>query len=115
MKNYRIQLASNYQVVEFNLVLDDDEQPSIEHPDVSNAIEFINEIGKLVDQPSKGNVAKKPAAKKPAAQRGRGTSKEEMASERQLDYLEGLGYDGEDGWELTKEQANKKIKELQGK
>lgn len=115
MKNYRIQLASNYQVIEFNLVLSDEEQPSVDHPDVESAVEFINELGKMVDQPSKGNTQKKPSARKPQAQRGQRSSKEEMASESQLDFLEGLGYQGEDGWELTKEQANRKIKELKGR
>lgn len=116
MKNYRIQLANNYQVIEFNLVLDDEEALSIDHPDVADAIEFVNALGKLVEQPAKAPAAKKaPAQKKSTIQRGRGSSKEEMASERQLDYLEGLGYSGEDGWDLTKEQANQKIRELQGK
>lgn len=114
MKNYRIQLASKYQVIEFNLVLDDEEQPSVSHPDVAGAIDFINEIGNLVEQPKNGSSEKKPA-KKPTTQRKREGSKEEMASERQLDFLEGLGYEGEDGWDLTKEQANQKIRQLQGK
>lgn len=114
MKNYRIQLANNYQVVEFNLVLEDDEALSVDHPDVADAVEFVNLLGKMVEQPAKVPAARKKSEPKKPEHRPRLT-KDEMASDRQMQYLEGLGYDGEDGWELTKEEANKKIRELQGK
>ena len=115
MKNYRIQLASNYQVIEFNLELDDEAVLTSDHPDVADAITFINEVGKLVEQPAKAAPQRKTTPRKAPERRERSSGKVEMASEKQLDFLEGLGYDGEDGWELTKEQANKKIRELQGK
>ena len=116
MKNYRIQLASNYQVIEFSIELEEEAVLTVDHPEVASAIEFINEVGKLVEQHVK-NPARAKAQAKPQSQRKSSSTngKVEMASERQLDFLEGLGYDGEDGWELTKEEANKKIRELQGK
>lgn len=114
MKNYRLQLASNYQVLEFNLCLDDEDVLSADHPDVVEAVEFINSIGKIIEQDTKVSKAKKTSSR-PGRKKTSSQGSGEMASERQLDFLEGLGYDGEDGWDLTKEQANKKIRELQSK
>lgn len=105
MKSYRIQLASNYQVVEFNLEIENDEVLTADHSDVASAIDFVNALGKLVEQPSKATVAKKPVEKKPAP-------KADAATKGQIEYLVALGMDESDAKKLSKKEANIKIKEL---
>ena len=103
MKSYRIQLASNYQVVEFNLEIENDEVLTADNPNVASAIDFVNALGKLVEQPSKATVAKKPVEKKPAI---------DAATKGQIEYLVALGMDESDAKKLSKKEANRKIKEL---
>lgn len=110
MKNYRIQLASNYQVIEFNLQLEEEESLSIDHPEVESAIEFVNELGRRVEQAAKSPAAKK--APKPEKKKAPlNKKKDDLATESQIEYLLSLGYDGDDIYELSKKEANEKIRE----
>lgn len=104
MRNYRIQLASNYQVVEFNLELDDEEILELEHPTVASAISFINALGEAVIN----NARPAPKAKEKTE-----VKKQEMATEGQVKVLVGkYGYSEKEAKKFTKQEAWKKLKEL---
>ena len=105
MRNYRIQLASNYQVVEFNLELDDEEILELEHPTVASAISFINALGEAVI--NNARPATKATKEKPEVK------KQEMATEGQVKVLVGkYGYSEKEAKKFTKQEAWKKLKEL---
>lgn len=92
MTTYRIQLASNFQVVEFNLNLEDDELFTVQDNRISEAVEVVNQLGKMVENSIKTKEQPKVKA-------------EEMASEAQIKFLKGLGMNETEARKMTKKEA----------
>ena len=92
MTTYRIQLASNFQVVEFNLNLEDDELFTVQDNRISEAVEVVNQLGKMVENSIKTKEQPKVKA-------------EEMASEAQIKFLKGLGMSDTEARKMTKKEA----------
>lgn len=97
MTNYRIQLASNFQVVEFNLELADTEKLEIEDVRISEAVELVNKLGQVVENTikSKDNNIKMTTAK--------------MASPKQIELMKKLKIKNPESY--TMEEARSLIKE----
>lgn len=98
MTNYRIQLASNFQVVEFNLEIDEDKVLSFEDERISNAVDLVNKLGEVVVNTikSKGSETK--------------VTTEEMATEKQKELLKKFGFSNVKNF--TKKEATETIKEF---
>lgn len=91
----RIQLASNFQVVELTY----DSWSQVDDAEVKQATEMVNELGKEVVNDIKTN---KPIdSKKP----------EEMATIGQIKYLVGLGVKESDAKSMTKKEAWKYLQD----
>lgn len=95
--NYRIQLASNFQVVEFNLELADTEKLEIEDVRISEAVELVNKLGQVVENTikTKDNKTTVTAAK--------------MASPKQIELMKKLKIKNPESY--TMEEARSLIKE----
>lgn len=85
----RIQLASNFQVVELTY----DSWKDVNSGEVEQATAMVNMLGKQVIN----DVKTKPAEKK--------EEKEEMATEGQIKYLEKLGIKENKAKKMTKKEA----------
>lgn len=96
MTNYRIQLASNFQVVEFNLELADTEKLEIEDVRISEAVELVNKLGQVVENTIKTKDNKTTVT----------TAK--MASEKQIQLMKKLHIANPTSY--TMEEAQKLIK-----
>ena len=101
MTNYRIQLASNFQVVEFNLEIEDDEVLSINDERISDAVNVVNKLGEVVINTIK---SKEPGTTK--------VTTEKMASEKQIELMKKLKIKNPES--KTMEEARKLIKECIG-
>ena len=77
MTNYRIQLASNFQVVEFNLEIEDDEILTIDDERISDAVNVVNRLGEVVINTIKSKEPTK-------------VTTEKMASEKQIELMKKL-------------------------
>lgn len=82
----RIQLASNFQVVELTY----DSWSEVDSKEVQFATEMVNNLGQKVV-----NDIKKPVEKK----------EEEMATEGQIKFLVGLGLTEKEAKKMTKKEA----------
>lgn len=101
--NYRIQLASNFQVVEFNLEINDDEVLTIDDERVLDAVNLVNKLGEVVV-----NTIKK--KDEPQQQEKVKVQKvEEMASAGQIKFLKKFGIDGS---KMTKQEAWQTLQKL---
>lgn len=102
---YRIQLASNFQVVEFNLDIKDYETLTVEDSRIAEAITLVNKLGKMVENTIK--------TKEPKANEKKETEVkvEEMASEGQIKWLKNLGISEADAKKMTKKEAWQKIQD----
>lgn len=113
---YKFKLASKYQVLEFELepketfdqetdnFVDDWES---EMPRIKAAIDIINRVGDLVDNPDKQK--RTPAGNHSAPSKPPQRKQEELATERQIAALERYGIDGTG---MTKSQAWKTLSEM---
>lgn len=92
---YRIQLASNYQVVEIEL---DTQGPRIDKnsEEIQSAIELVNYLGETVQN------EKKPAGKKPKA-----VKSENLATDKQKLRLDQMGIEYDE--DITRQEAWKLI------
>lgn len=98
MTNYRIQLASNFQVVEFNLEIEDDEILSIDDERITDAVNVVNKLGEVVINTIKSKD-------------GKTTVKtEEMATEKQKELMKKFGFSNVNNF--TKKEATEAIKEF---
>lgn len=88
---YRIQLASNYQVVELEV-----ENANVDSPEIQDAINLVNYLGATVQADNKG---KKPGKKTVAP--------ENRASDKQLRVLDAMGIDYDEN--ITRQEAWKLI------
>lgn len=96
--NYRIQLASNFQVVEFNLELDDEnEMLTADDERIIDAVTCVNKLGERVVNTikSKENNVKMTA--------------EKMASPKQIELMKKLKIKNPESY--TMEEARSLIKE----
>lgn len=84
----RIQLASNFQVVELSY----DSWKDVNYREVADATTMVNRLGSEVKNDIKTN---KPVEKK----------EEEMATEGQVKFLMGLGMTQKDAKKMTKKDA----------
>lgn len=89
----RIQLASNFQVVELNY----DCWEEVDQREVNEATDLVNFLGKQVQNDIK--------TKKET------TKKEELASEGQIKYLIGLGVNESEAKKMTQKEAWKYIQD----
>ena len=96
---YRIQLASNFQVVEFNLDIKDYETLTVEDSRIAEAITLVNKLGKMVENTIKTKEAKANEKKETEVK------VEEMASEGQIKWLKNLGISEADAKKMTKKEA----------
>lgn len=96
----RIQLASNFQVVELTY----DCWEEVDQLEVNNATDLVNFLGKQVQN----DIKTKNDKKEPEV-------KEELASESQVKYLVGLGLDEQKAKKMTKKEAWKYIQEHKSK
>lgn len=87
----RIQLASNFQVIELTY----DNWASLNEEELKNATNLVNELGISVKNDIKTN--------KP--QENKKEEKEEMATEGQIKFLEKLGVKEEKAKKMTKKEA----------
>lgn len=101
----RIQLSSNYQVVELTY----DTWDAVNRDEVSAATELVNELGLNVNVKTvNGNVNATVQTSRRPPQRKPGYT---PATRKQLDYLDSLGIPYEDGiskqeaWRLTQEYS----------
>ena len=92
----RVQLASNYQVVELFLT---EEELDFKCQKLLAAVDVVNRLGEIV----KVTVPGKPAEKKVDPNK---------VSDKQRKVLEGFGYKAGKIDRMTKDQARKEIKEL---
>lgn len=99
MTNYRIQLASNFQVVEFNLELGEDEMLTIEDERIYEAVNLVNKLGEVVVNTIKSKEPTK-------------VTTEKMASEKQIELMKKLKIKNPES--KTMEEARKLIKECIG-
>lgn len=99
--NYRIQLASNFQVVEFNLEIDDDEILTIDDERIIDAVNVVNKLGEVVVNTIKSKDNKTTV------------TTEEMATEKQIALMKKLGIANPERY--TKQEARLKIKEVTDK
>lgn len=99
MTNYRIQLASNFQVVEFNLEIDDDEILTIDDERISDAVNVVNKLGEVVINTIKSKENNKTTV-----------TTEEMATEKQKELLKKFGFSNVN--RFTKKEASETIKEF---
>jgi Holliday junction resolvasome RuvABC DNA-binding subunit len=90
----RIQLASNFQVVELTY----DDWSEVNYHEVSLATEMVNRLGGEVVNDIKSN--KKEEQKN-----------EEMATEGQIKFLKSLGVNEDDAKKMTKKEAWKYLKD----
>lgn len=97
MTNYRIQLASNFQVVEFNLELADTEKLEIEDVRISEAVELVNKLGQVVENTIKTKDNKTTV------------TTEKMASPKQIELMKKLKIKNPESY--TMEEARSLIKE----
>ena len=88
----RIQLASNFQVVELTY----DSWDEVVQEEVDEATELVNELGAKVKNEIKTKKEEK---------------KEEMASEGQIKWLKNLGISEADAKKMTKKEAWQKIQD----
>lgn len=88
----RIQLASNFQVVELTY----DSWDEVIQEEVDEATELVNELGAKVKNEIKTKKEEK---------------KEEMASEGQIKWLKNLGISEADAKKMTKKEAWQKIQD----
>lgn len=102
---YRIQLASNFQVVEFNLDIKDYETLTVEDSRIAEAITLVNKLGKMVENTIKTKEAKANEKKETEVK------VEEMASEGQIKWLKNLGISEADAKKMTKKEAWQKIQD----
>ena len=102
---YRIQLASNFQVVEFNLDIKDYETLTVEDTRIAEAITLVNKLGKMVENTIKTKEAKANEKKETEVK------VEEMASEGQIKWLKNLGISEADAKKMTKKEAWQKIQD----
>lgn len=105
--NYRIQLASNFQVVEFNLEINDDEVLTIDDERVLDAVNLVNKLGEVVV-----NTIKKkdePTQEKSSTTKVKVQKVEEMASAGQIKFLKKFGIDGS---KMTKQEAWQTLQKL---
>lgn len=99
--NYRIQLASNFQVVEFNLELDDEnEMLTADDERIIDAVNCVNKLGeRVVNTIKTKNEPTKMVAEK-------------MASEKQIELMKKLkiknpeSYTMEEAQQLIKDKIN---------
>ena len=106
--NYRIHLASNFQVVEFNLELDDEnEMLTIEDERIFDAVQLVNKLGQVVENTIK---TKEPTVKSNEVK----MVKEELATPGQLKCLKYTGFDF-DPITITKKEADILIKKAMNK
>lgn len=89
----RIQLASNFQVVELTY----DCWEEVDQVEVNEATELVNFLGKQVINEIKTKSENKP--------------KEEMATEGQIKFLKSLGVDESAAKKMTKKEAWKYLQE----
>ena len=98
MTNYRIQLASNFQVIEFNLEIEDDEILSIDDERISDAVNVVNKLGEVVINTIKNKDSKTTV------------KTEEMATEKQIALMKKLKVPNPE--QYTKQRAREIIKDL---
>lgn len=94
---YRIQLASNYQVVELEIEASSTENIKA-RAEVQNAIELVNYLGETVQNDKNPKNAKKPAKK---------NNTENLATEKQLNMLDKMGISYSE--DITRQEAWKLI------
>lgn len=95
----RIQLASNFQVVELTY----DKWSDVDSNEVQQATEMVNDLGQKVVNDIKTN---KPVEKKPEKKAGKkAEDKGEMATEGQIKFLIGLGLTDKEAKAMTKGEA----------
>ena len=99
MTNYRIQLASNFQVVEFNLEIGDDEILSIDDERIADAVNVVNKLGEVVVNTIKTKSDNKTTM-----------TTEEMATEKQIALMKKLKVPNPE--QYTKQRAREIIKDL---
>lgn len=87
----RIQLASNFQVIELTY----DDWASVDTNELNDAVNLANELGSKVKNDVKTNK----------------NEKEEMATEGQIKYLEKLGIKEKEAKKMTKKEAWQYIKD----
>lgn len=108
----RIQLSSNYQVVELSY----DSWESVNREEVDAATELVNELGAAVDVkgPARQGTAINPPQRpaRPARPAARRVPAYEPATAKQLAYLDSLGVPYEDG--ISKQEAWQLAQEYQG-
>lgn len=97
MTNYRIQLASNFQVIEFNL--ESDEALSIDDERIIQAVKVVNKLGEIVVNTIKNKDSKEVKVKT-----------EEMATEKQIQLMKKLKVPNPE--QYTKQRAREIIKDL---
>ena len=100
----RIQLASNFQVVE--LTFDSLKDGDFDAEELNQAIKIVNELGKRVINDIKTA---------PKSEQKEKEKKEELASEGQVKFLTGLGVKEEEAKKMTKKDAWKYIQEHKSK
>lgn len=101
MTNYRIQLASNFQVIEFNLELDDEnEMLTADDERIIDAVNCVNKLGEVVVNTIKTKNDKTETTTK--------ITTEEMATEKQKELLKRFGFEDID--KFTKKEAAQAIK-----
>ena len=95
----RIQLASNFQVIELTY----DNWASIDPNEIIEAQQLVNEFGQNVKNDIKTN---KQVEKKPGKKTGKNAEdKGEMASESQIEWLVNLGVTRKEAKAMTKGEA----------
>ena len=95
----RIQLASNFQVIELTY----DSWSDVNNDELTDAINLANELGSKVKNDIKTN---KPVENKPGKKPGKKPEDNgEMATEGQIRFLIGLGLTEKEAKKMTKSEA----------
>ena len=93
----RIQLASNFQVIELTY----DDWDEVTDEELEKATNMVNNLGQIVKNDIKTKETKKEEKKE----------KEELATEGQIKFLVGLGMTEKEAKKMTKKEAWQYIKD----
>ena len=99
---FRIQLASNFQVVEFDLEVNSVDDLTLENDVVAAALDLVNNLGKNVGNDIKPQ--RKPRSLGSSNKKSTELKVDKLPSDKQIAYAERLGLNPEDARTMSSEE-----------
>lgn len=101
-KKFRVQLASNFQVVDFELEIESLADLTLENETINAAVELVNALGKNVGNDVKPQKKKTSDTSKKNAKNGRKVDK--LPTDKQIAYAERLGLPSADARHMSADE-----------